>query len=543
MTTQNDFPIAPEFEGFFWQWDKLHAPRPLTPLEHELLLETTGAGFTKAITELGSTIQAVCRLINYYQYLTGVPLEDLGGETPEARHARYEKNVAELLPKVGEKWEKEWFPSILPALEKGRKADYTKLSDADLLRALDEMREDVLYRWYIHGLILYSFVTANVFADFYKEALQASDDKEGYEALQGFPSVALESSQGLWRLSRTVRSNPELRRLFETTQAEELRGKLNQSEAGRAFVKELNAYLEDFGWRADSVYELTRPAWREDPRIPLGAIQGYVSIGDDGGPDAQYNAAVQRREELLAEARRKLAGDPAKLARFNELYDAAKSFTPIVEDHNHWIDQMGDILIRYPVLEIGRRLTAKGSIAAAEDVFLLRRSEIREAVAGKDEKALVAQRRAEMERFAKVVPPLYIGAPAPPSGDPVEDVLIRFFGLPVEPSADPSVINGIAASPGTARGPAKVVRSLNEASKLSPGDIMVCEMTLPPWTPLFATVSGIVADTGGILSHCAIVAREYRLPCVVGTAIGTSVIKDGMTLTVDGTRGIVRIES
>ena len=87
---------------------------------------------------------------------------------------------------------------------------------------------------------------------------------------------------------------------------------------------------------------------------------------------------------------------------------------PVIEDHNHWIDQMGDILIRYPVLEIGRRLAAKGSIAATEDVFLLRRSEIREAIAGKDEKALVAQRRAEMERFAKVVPPLYIGAPAPP---------------------------------------------------------------------------------------------------------------------------------
>jgi pyruvate,water dikinase len=88
-----------------------------------------------------------------------------------------------------------------------------------------------------------------------------------------------------------------------------------------------------------------------------------------------------------------------------------------------------------------------------------------------------------------------------------------------------------------------VVRDLAEASKVSPGDILVCEMTLPPWTPLFATISGVVADTGGILSHCAIVAREYRIPCVVGTAFGTSVIKDGMTLTVDGSKGIVRIES
>jgi rifampicin phosphotransferase len=68
-------------------------------------------------------------------------------------------------------------------------------------------------------------------------------------------------------------------------------------------------------------------------------------------------------------------------------------------------------------------------------------------------------------------------------------------------------------------------------------------MTLPPWTPLFSTASAVVADTGGILSHCAIVARETRIPCVVGTMTGTSLIKDGQTITVDGSRGIVRIES
>jgi pyruvate,water dikinase len=136
-----------------------------------------------------------------------------------------------------------------------------------------------------------------------------------------------------------------------------------------------------------------------------------------------------------------------------------------------------------------------------------------------------------------------MGVPAPPTGDPVEDVLVRFFGAPVEPSADPSVLQGIAAAPGVVTGTAKVVKSLDEASKLQQGDVMVCEMTLPPWTPLFSTVSAVVADTGGILSHCAIVAREYRIPCVVGTGVGTVTIKDGQKVTVDGSKGIVRIES
>jgi pyruvate,water dikinase len=109
----------------------------------------------------------------------------------------------------------------------------------------------------------------------------------------------------------------------------------------------------------------------------------------------------------------------------------------------------------------------------------------------------------------------------------------KFFGVPPEPSRDPDII------PGTA----KVVRSLAEASKLEKGDIMVCEMTMPPWMPLFSIAGAVVAGTGGPLSHCAIVSREYKMPCVVGTVIGTAVITDGMTLTVDGAKGIVRIDS
>ena len=90
--------------------------------------------------------------------------------------------------------------------------------------------------------------------------------------------------------------------------------------------------------------------------------------------------------------------------------------------------------------------------------------------------------------------------------------------------------------------PAKVVRTLNESDKLEPGDVLVCHMTMPAWTPLFSTVGAVVADSGGMLSHCAIVAREYGIPCVVGTREGTQRIRDGQIVTVDGAKGIVRIE-
>ena len=174
---------------------------------------------------------------------------------------------------------------------------------------------------------------------------------------------------------------------------------------------------------------------------------------------------------------------------------------------------------------------------------LLYLDEIREGFSGADHKALVAQRRAELEAQSKVIPPPVIGEPPPPNDDPLGAAFAKMFGVPPEPSRDPDVITGIGASAGTTQGPARVVRNLSEASKVQPGDVLVCEMTMPPWTPLFSTVSAVAADTGGVLSHCAIVSREYRLPCVVASVVGTSVIKDGMMLTVNGSTGIVRIDS
>jgi pyruvate,water dikinase len=537
-----EFPIPANLEGF-WIWDRLHCPRTLAPLEHELLVGSTGTGFSQAIGEMGSGIVAVCKMFNYYAYLCGVarPLE--AGETQEQRNQRYEQNVTALKPMVGEKWQKEWLPGMKAELERARNVDYSGYSNADLMKRFAEMQDEVVHRWYIHGLLLYSFAAANDFSDFYKDNVAGGGSMEGYEALQGFETEATKSSRGLWNLSRKVRANPELAALFEKADAKSIIAALPGSEVGRTFLNELDAYLKDYGWRADSVYELTQPAWWEDRSIPVGAIPGFVSIGDDAGPESQLAAAIKRREELLADARTKLAGDPAKLKQFNDLYEAAKSFTPVVEDHNHWIDQMGDIAMRYPSLEIGKRLVAKGLLDTADDVFMLYVAETSEAMAGKDFRSVIKQRKDDKARYQKLVPPPVMGVPAPPTGDPVEDVLVRFFGAPVEPSTDAAVLAGIAAAPGVATGIAKVVKTLDEASKLQPGDIMVCEMTLPPWTPLFSTVSAVVADTGGILSHCAIVAREYRIPCVVGTAVGTITIKDGQTVTVDGSKGIVRIES
>jgi pyruvate,water dikinase len=159
-----------------------------------------------------------------------------------------------------------------------------------------------------------------------------------------------------------------------------------------------------------------------------------------------------------------------------------------------------------------------------------------------DRRALTAGRRAEMDYFRAIPAPAMLGtlAGGPQATDTISTALGKFFGAPPRSTDEAGTILGNSGSPGRARGPARVVHSLAEAGKLRPGDVLVAETTAPPWTPLFATAAAIVTDTGGILSHCAVVAREYGIPAVVGTSTATSTFHDGELIEVDGDAGSVR---
>ena len=104
-----------------------------------------------------------------------------------------------------------------------------------------------------------------------------------------------------------------------------------------------------------NAFELADSTWREYPVIPLNTLQGYIRLDNDADPDIRFQQAAQLREALLAQARQRLAGEPEKLARFNELYEMARHYLPITENHNYYIDQIGDAVMRLPILEIGRR--------------------------------------------------------------------------------------------------------------------------------------------------------------------------------------------
>jgi phosphohistidine swiveling domain-containing protein len=550
VTTIDDirFPTPEEIEGF-WAFDKMHSPRPLHPLSQDLVMSTLATGFTKAQEEYDCPVVASNQAINHYFYMSFHPHPD--ESVIEDRMTRYLDTLGSKVPLVGKRWTNEWLPLIRDRNEAERDVDYSKMSDDELLAKFDDMTDWMTQMWYIHGHINFALLSGAALSDMYTEVMQPSDPTESYQILQGHHTRPVDAAHGLWRLSRIARDSETLRTAFDETPPRQLPERLRQTDEGRAFLEELDKYLYDFGWRSDAVYDLADVPWREQPSIPLGAIGRYINMEDDQDPMIQFERAVKLREELTDRIRTKLADDPEKLAKFDELYDAARYAYPLTEDHAFYIDQMGVTLFRRFVLAVGDALVRKGSIDQRDDVFLLHRDEVRDALAkGGDKRAAADQRRREIEAAARVTPPDAVGTPPPPPApgdfvDPFIDAIVtRLLGIkpPAEGEQDDDLIDGVAGSPGVYTGVARVVRSLDEAGDLEDGEVMVCEMTLPPWVPLFAVAGAVVSDVGGVMSHCAIVAREFGLPAVVGSVNGTTRIKTGQTVTVDGTNGNVWLD-
>lgn len=542
------FPAAEDVPGFFI-FDKMHAPRPIHPLSSDLVVAKLATGFTEAQAEYDCPVVTGAITANHYFYLGFNPHAD--PQVIEDRMTRYPGFIEKTVPLVGKRWSQEWLPMIRQRNEAERDRDYDTMSDEEVFARYFDMCRWMEELWYIHGHINFALISGTALSDFYDEVMQPADPTEAYQILQGYHTRPVDAAHGLWKLSRKVKADPELSALFAQHQPGALKTELENSATGRAFLKDLAAYLHDFGWRSDAAYDLADATWVDDPSIPLGNIARFVAKDDEKDPMITFEQAVKRREERTAAIRERLSGDADGLAKFERLLGFSKYAYPLTEDHAFYIDQMGVALLRRFVRVLGARLAARGCLEQGDDIFFLGDADVREAMANDtDLRTLVIERKQHFEVCSRIDPVPFIGTPPPPPEpgafvDPFVDSLVsRLLGVkpPPEGEQDAGVIDGVAGSPGTYTGTARVVRSLAEAGDLQDGEIMVCEMTLPPWVPMFAIAGAVVADVGGVMSHCAIVAREFGIPAVVGSVDGTGRIRTGQTITVDGTNGDVYLD-
>jgi len=549
MPAPTKVPIPPEF-AFEWPspelemlpllQDRQHVPHPMTPLAAWFAVNGFAVGATRALASYSVPMAFTCAHLNYYYYMAVAP------NVPPEQIPEYEaRAMAAVVPAVmtfRARWEQEWLPELQRTWDDWAKFDLTTAALPRLLQRLEEC-ETLYHRiWEIHfSLLVPAMVGFSEFLGMHKQLFPEDGEMAAYRLLQGFDNKSLETDRAFWALSRKVASDPELLETFQKTSSNDLREALAQTPAGRAFLDDVHVALAQWGRRSDTVQELGDPSWTEDPRPLFANIQAFLEKDED--PHHRHQAMSAEREAAIVAARERLINHPPDVrGQFDGLLQAAQSCSFLQEDHNYWIDQRGLHEVRQVCVEVGRRLTALGKLDRPDDVFMFTPPELRDLASSTESRAETARhRRTEMEYWATVTPPPMVGTDyGPPRDNPIVRALERFFGAPA-PASEQTVVRGNRGSAGRVRGIARLIMTIDDADRLAPGEILVAPTTSPPWTTLFGTAAAIVTDTGGALSHCAIVAREYGIPAVVGTSVATATIRDGQQIEVDGDAGLVRL--
>jgi phosphohistidine swiveling domain-containing protein len=578
-----DFPVSwddPADAKILWRLDPIHYPNPLPLLEHDLHRGYDGAGTTRGLESYNLPIRYLMRNINGYLYNSVIPVDAPPEIVPRLMYS-FKRIAPGLVKRMEDKavaamsqqylgpietrlndlsayWEKELLPEIQMLLRRWRDFDLDGAAWESLLEHLEWTLEANEQTGYLHSLIAVPFLLGlSEYDELYNELFPDAGPFDSHKLLQGFDNIFLQGDRWLWNLGRKALTMPAVQEILGKEAAADVLPALYESVTGQVFVEEFNRFVAQHGHR-NAFISYSAPGWQEDPSPVIKLLKDYITqpVRDKS---AELEAEGVERERWVAEVRARLQGYPQPVReQFNRMLEIAQIAEVIHNDHAYWLDCACIYEVRRVMLAFGRRFVSNSILDAPDDVMHLTLAEIQQIGAGlaqgqpqEGQQALVSERKAELARFAKIKPPLQLGT-VPwivlPDNEPMLRAGQKFMGVAMSGALDGNQngsvtgeVQGNAGSPGVARGVAKVVRSLAEAGKIEPGDILIAETTAPPWTPLFATVAAVVTDTGGILSHSAVVAREYRIPAVVGAFNATDTFRDGQMVEVDGNNGIVRI--
>jgi phosphohistidine swiveling domain-containing protein len=341
-----------------------------------------------------------------------------------------------------------------------------------------------------------------------------------------------EAGLDLWRLATLAHEDERTETALSSDSGwEAIRPGLASTDPGRRFIDAWDQFMATHGQHSHSELELFSPRWAETPDYILGLLRGYLRSMDRANPLERQRRLAQEREQLTEQCRRKLK-NPAKRWIFNW---SLRRTQQLACDRENWKNEVVRLFagFRRIFLELGERLRQQGIFRDREDIFFLENVEVEPVVQGRadfDVKGRIAQRRAEYEwNLAQTPPPVVVGR-----HDPQKHVAPRI-------DANIKVFKGIAVSHGVVTGKARVIVQPHDGQHVEPGEILVAPITNPAWTPYLLPAAGVVIDMGGVLSHSAIIAREYGLPAVVNVGPASRIIQTGQTIRVDGDRGTVTI--
>lgn len=561
-----DFPIEWETEKekeLFWVYDDLHCPRPLSPMYFDIggWWLTCDHMFRRFGTPFAS--DWIAKNVNGYLYTAAIPADPDFDVRSKEYNSLYVARVPQddpeyaskignylnaVLPTYGLNFADWWKERLVPEMKWN--LDYLK-SKIDKVDEIDLMEWAVILEdaidihdrhWKIHWMLNFSQLSATLNLEATAEEVHGEVDSELLGRLQNSADDRnWDAIEQLWKMKEIAKEDEEIGKAFASGEGDTIFEALQSTERGRKFIEEnLEPYQREFGWHAVWSHEFIFPTRFEDPSPTLDVIKGYLDS------DYDYPSAVKHlADDIKAASEELLKGlegeDLEKMKAANEIN---LKMAPLTPDHHFYIDQGTNAHVRVVLVCIGKKLVEAGALDEPEDIVFLRYNELRYLIGdleGFDARSIVTQRKAERAEAEKIKPKDWIGTA---TESQLEFPYLSLWGFPDRLDIEQGgveTVTGIGASPGVVEGTAKVVSSIDEFDEVKKGDVLVCQMTNPAWTPLFAMISAIVTDAGGTVSHPAVMAREFGIPAVIGSSVGTSRIKSGDRVRVDGSSGVVEV--
>jgi len=356
------------------------------------------------------------------------------------------------------------------------------------------------------------------------------------EITRGLPyNVTTQMDLALWDTSKQIRSDTISAQSFEKSKPDTLAHDYLNGRLPKTAQKAIANFLQAYGIRGVGEIDIGRPRWNEDPTYIMGVLQSYLQIEDQNlAPDAVFQRGEQAAEGAIAELEAIARGTFGGRVKAKIIRGAARRVRALAGLREypkfHIVGMMW--VIRQALLKSGRELVDAGTLERPDDLFFLYLSELEALAQGekRDWKNFVSARRASYDKeISRVQIPRLL----------LSDGRAFYEGL-TSGEGDSDTLKGSPVSPGVVEGLVRVVLDPQNAN-LSPGEILVCQGTDPAWTPLFLAAGGLVMEVGGMMTHGAIVAREYGIPAIVGVHQATTVLENGQRIQVNGSTGEIHL--
>jgi len=345
-------------------------------------------------------------------------------------------------------------------------------------------------------------------------------------------NVTSEMGLALLDVADVIRPHPDVVAFLQDVKDEGFLDELAKLEGGREARDAIRAYLDTYGMRCVGEIDITRPRWSERPTTLVPMILGNVKNFEPGAGERRCEQGRQealKKEQELLERLRALPDGEQKAEEAKRMIDRVRTFIGYREYPKYGM-VCRYFVYKQALLAEADRLVRAHVLREKEDIFYLTFQELRDVVHTSDaDDELIRQRKDAFRAYHALAPPRVLTS----DGEVVAGAY-RCGDLPS------GALVGLPVSAGTIEGRARVIMDMGEAD-LGPGDILVTAHTDPSWSPLFVVITGLVTEVGGLMTHGAVIAREYGLPAVVGVEHATHLIQDRQRIRVNGTDGYVEI--